>query len=184
MNRNSPHEAEVTHWAGSPSKRVAIFAPLVYCAIVAALLYYFPNAPRQIALYISQMTGRRDFWIEYTAYIAAFVFVAPSLWSYLVQVTTKYECTTERLIIRKGIIVRTEDEVELYRVVDVVQTVNVLQQLVGVGTVMVKSTDHTGDVLLASITGSSNVRNVIRTSAEECKTRRGTIRLLNEGGAL
>jgi uncharacterized membrane protein YdbT with pleckstrin-like domain len=179
-HRNSAIENERSLWAGSPSKRVAIVFPFFcVCAIVAALVYY-PDIPGILTRIISQLTGRYTPWMDYAAYILAVVFTFPGLWSFLGQITTNYECTTERLIIRKGILVRTEDEVELYRVVDVLQSANVLQMLVGVGTVFVKSTDQTGNVSIASVTQSSRVRNLIRTASEECKTRRGTVRVLNE----
>jgi uncharacterized membrane protein YdbT with pleckstrin-like domain len=141
---------------------------------------YFPEVPGIVTRIATQVSGQYTPWMDLTAYIIAGLFLLPSCWSFLSQITTNYECTSERLIIRKGILVRTEDEVELYRVIDVLQSANVLQMLVGVGTVFVKSTDQTGNVAIASVTKSGKVRNVIRTASEECKTRRGTLRVLNE----
>ncbi|TLX16795.1 PH domain-containing protein [Rhizobium sp. MHM7A] len=182
--RNSAAETERSLWTGSPSKRVAIVFPLVcVCAIVAGFIYY-PEIQEIAARIAAQLSGHYAPWMDYSAYILAAIFILPGVWSFLGQVTTNYECTSERLIIRKGILVRTEDEVELYRVVDVLQSANVLQMLVGVGTVFVKSTDQTGNVAIASVTQSARVRNVIRTASEECKTRRGTLRVLNEAAGV
>jgi membrane protein YdbS with pleckstrin-like domain len=182
--RNSAPETERSLWAGSPSKRVAIVFPLIcVCALIAGFVYY-PDVPETAARIAAQLLGRYEPWVDFSAYILAAIFVLPGVWSFLGQITTNYECTTERLIIRKGILVRTEDEVELYRVIDVLQTTNVLQMLVGVGTVFVKSTDQTGNVAIASVTKSSHVRNVIRSASEECKTRRGTLRVLNEAAGV
>lgn len=182
--RNSGHEIERTLWTGSPSKRVAIVFPLTSLAAAIAAFHYFPNTSRIVTSTISSLTGQYMPWMDFAAYILAAIFILPGIWSFLGQITTNYECTSERLIIRKGILVRTEDEVELYRVIDVLQTANVLQMLVGVGTVFVKSTDQTGNVAIASVTKSSNVRNTIRTASEECKTRRGTLRVLNEAAGV
>ncbi len=178
--RNSPTEAERTLWKGSPSKRAAIVSPLIYLCALAAGFIYFPEVPGVATRIVTQLSGQYSPWMDFTAYFVACLFMLPSIWSFLSQITTNYECTSERLIIRKGIAVRTEDEVELYRVIDVLQSANVLQMLVGVGTVFVKSTDQTGNVAIASVTHSGKVRNVIRTASEECKTRRGTLRVLNE----
>ena len=183
--RNSSQEAERALWKGSPSKRAAIVSPLIYLCAFTAGFAYFPDVPDVVTRGVTQLSGQYAPWMEFTAYIIAAIFLLPSIWSFLGQITTSYECTTERLIIRKGILVRTEDEVELYRVIDVLQSANVLQMLVGVGTVFVKSTDQTGNVSIASVTQSGKVRNVIRSASEECKTRRGTLRVLNEAaGAL
>jgi uncharacterized membrane protein YdbT with pleckstrin-like domain len=182
--RNSGHESENTLWAGSPSKRVAIVFPVACLAAAIVFFHYFPDAPRIATQTLSTISGQYAPWMDFVAYILAGIFMLPGVWSFLGQITTNYECTSERLIIRKGILVRTEDEVELYRVIDVVQTTNVLQMLVGVGTVFVKSTDQTGNVAIASVTKSSMVRNAIRTASEECKTRRGTLRVLNEGAGV
>lgn len=185
MNRRNPdHPAERSLWAGSPSKRVAGVFPLICAAAIVAGFIYYPELPSIAARIVAQLLGRYSPWMDFTAYALAGAFLFPSVWSFLGQITTNYECTTERLIIRKGILVRTEDEVELYRVVDVLQTANVLQMLVGVGTVFIKSTDQTGNVAIASVTRSSQVRNVIRSASEECKTRRGTLRVLNEGAGV
>lgn len=182
--RISAPETERSLWAGSPSKRVAIVFPLFCaCAIVVGFIYY-PDLPGIVTRVLVQLTGQYAPWMDFAAYILATVFILPGVWSFLGQITTNYECTSERLIIRKGILVRTEDEVELYRVVDVLQSANILQMLVGVGTVFVKSTDQTGNVAIASVTQSARVRNVIRTASEECKTRRGTLRVLNEAAGV
>jgi hypothetical protein len=61
---------------------------------------------------------------------------------------------------------------------DVIQSVNIAQRLFGIGTVHVASTDRTGTVVLPGIRRPSAVRNAIRTAAERCKNRRGTVRIL------
>ena len=97
---------------------------------------------------------------------------------FLYQKTCSYSLTDERLIIRYGIILRVEDEVELYRVVDVAQTVGILQRIMGVGNIYVSTTDRTGNVVMPLIKSPANVRNAIRTEAERCKNRRGSVRIL------
>ncbi len=124
----------------------------------------------------------RNVWTENAGYLTMAIFMIPGFWSYLYQTTTIYTCTSERLIIEKGLFVRTEDEIELYRVIDVFSSANLFQMLFGVGSVRVKSTDQTGNVVVPSILKPSVVRNIVRTAAENCKTQRGTLRVLNELG--
>ncbi|MBY3433031.1 PH domain-containing protein [Rhizobium laguerreae] len=94
------------------------------------------------------------------------------------QKTCSFTLTDERLIVRYGLLLRVEDEVELYRVVDVTQTIGIFQRIFGVGNVQVTSTDRTGTVTLPLIKSPSAVRNAIRTEAERCKSRRGSVRIL------
>lgn len=54
-----------------------------------------------------------------------------------------YTITTERLISKRGIIARKLDEIELFRIKDVVVTQGIIERLVGVGTVEVLSVDNT-----------------------------------------
>lgn len=94
------------------------------------------------------------------------------------QKTCSFTLTDERLIVRYGLLLRVEDEVELYRVVDVTQTIGIFQRIFGVGNIQVTSTDRTGTVILPLIRTPSDVRNAIRTEAERCKSRRGSVRIL------
>lgn len=94
------------------------------------------------------------------------------------QKTCSFTLTDERLIVRYGLLLRVEDEVELYRVVDVTQTIGIFQRFFGVGNIQVTSTDRTGTVILPLIKQPSAVRNAIRTEAERCKSRRGSVRIL------
>lgn len=121
----------------------------------------------------------------FTADMKAMAMYAPSAllllnvaYWYLYQKTCEFVLTDERLIVRYGILLRVEDEVELYRVVDVTQTISLVQRFLGVGNIQVASTDRTGSVVMPLIKGPSAVRNAIRTQAETCKNRRGAVRIL------
>ena len=54
-----------------------------------------------------------------------------------------YRLTTQRLFIQRGLIAKRYDEIELFRVKDVVVQQNLLQRLIGCGTIVVISTDDT-----------------------------------------
>jgi len=97
---------------------------------------------------------------------------------FLYQKTCEFVLTDERLIVRYGVVLRVEDEVELYRVVDVTQTIGLIQRFLGVGNIQVSSTDRTGSVVMPLVKSPSTIRNAIRTEAEKCKNRRGAVRIL------
>nr|WP_250808133.1 PH domain-containing protein [Neorhizobium tomejilense] len=97
---------------------------------------------------------------------------------FLYQKTCEFVLTDERLIVRYGVLMRVEDEVELYRVVDVTQAIGLIQRALGVGNIHVTSTDRTGNVVMPLIANPSAVRNAIRAEAERCKNRRGAVRIL------
>jgi uncharacterized membrane protein YdbT with pleckstrin-like domain len=55
----------------------------------------------------------------------------------------RYDLTPERLIVRRGIVFKSIDEVELYRVKDVRMDFSVVNQLAGIGRICVTSSDET-----------------------------------------
>lgn len=183
MNGNQRSDApEELHWSGSPSMRMALMAPVLYAAVIYGVVAFYPSIWYEIQNLAYSLSPNNESLARYAPHLLMAIIMTPGIWNFFYQTSTHYLCTTERLIIRKGILVRTEDEVELYRVIDVVASANIFQMLLGVGSVFVKSTDQTGNVLIASIPDATKVRNIIRTSAENCKTQRGTLRVLNELG--
>lgn len=163
---------ENTLWEGTPSTRVAIIKPLMAIGFFGGSYFYRPDL-WQAASYMSASLyrSRADLAI-YAPYVLAFLIIAIFAYGFLVATTTNYVCTSERLIIRKGLVIRSEDEIELYRVIDIVQSSNILQMLLAVGSVTIKNTDQTGTITMPSIAKASEVRNLIRVAAERCKARR------------
>jgi membrane protein YdbS with pleckstrin-like domain len=163
---------ETTLWSGSPSKRVAAIKPLAFAILIGASYIYRPDA----WVFASRLCANLYPPQAELASLAPFALAAAVctifLYGYAYAVTTNYTCTSERLIIQQGLLSRSEDEIELYRVVDIVQTAHIMQMLLGVGSVTIKNTDQTGTITMPSIAGASDVRNVIRTAAEQCKARR------------
>lgn len=64
-------------------------------------------------------------------------------WKWLVNLATTYEVTDDRLILRRGIFVKSIDEVELYRVKDVRLDFTLIGQMVRLGTISLTSSDET-----------------------------------------
>ena len=65
------------------------------------------------------------------------------LWKWFESLAARYDICTDRLIVREGIFIKSLDEVELYRVKDVRLDFSLINQMVGIGTITVNSSDET-----------------------------------------
>jgi membrane protein YdbS with pleckstrin-like domain len=85
-----------------------------------------------------------------------------------------YRLTTQRLFVRRGWFARHVDELELYRVKDVVVDQGVLQRVLGCGTIAVLADDDTTpEVDLAGISRPTMVKEMIRTQYRAARRREG-----------
>lgn len=62
---------------------------------------------------------------------------------WIANLATTYEITPERLIIRRGIFMKSIDEIELYRVKDIRIDFSLINQWADIGTITVISSDET-----------------------------------------
>ena len=86
-----------------------------------------------------------------------------------------YEICADRLLIHRGIFIKSIDEVELYRVKDVRLDFSLINQLAGIGTIGVTSSDETtrGAALrLDHIERAQARREELRRLVEEARQRR------------
>ena len=159
---------ESTIWAGRPSLRPLFLNP-VYLACWAIVGYFlrlwYLGLPLPTPVTLPQGWDPR--------LVAPAIVALPLLWWPLTVLTTRFELTSERLLVAKGILNRTLDEIELYRVRDVRLTKGILQRIVGLGTVHVGSNDGTGTLAMPSIAASARVREAVRQASEESKRQRG-----------
>ena len=89
-------------------------------------------------------------------------------------VSTQYRLTTERLFIRKGLIARQVEELELYRVKDLKLQQGILERIFRIGTITVLSTDDsTPVVVLSGIADTEPVKEAIRSQYRAARQREG-----------
>jgi uncharacterized membrane protein YdbT with pleckstrin-like domain len=91
------------------------------------------------------------------------------------NLAAKYELTEERLIVRRGIIMKSVDEVELYRVKDVRINFSLINQLAGLGHITITSSDETtrsGELLLRDIERALPRREQIRRLVDTARQKR------------
>jgi len=86
-----------------------------------------------------------------------------------------YELTEDRLILRKGIFVKSIDEIELYRVKDVRMDFTLVNQWAGIGTLGVDSSDETtrgGPLVIPHIERAAERREELRRLVDAARQKR------------
>lgn len=95
---------------------------------------------------------------------------------WLTALSTRYEVTDQRLIVCRGLVMKTVDEIELYRIKDVRLDFSLLGQMAGIGTITLTSTDRTtGDTqfVLPDVPQARDRREGLRGLVERARQRRG-----------
>lgn len=111
-------------------------------------------------------------WAPLLLLVAAVVIVVVK---WVQNLAAKYELTEERLIVRRGIIMKSVDEVELYRVKDVRINFSIINQLAGLGHITITSSDETtrgGELLLRDIERAQPRREQLRRLVDTARQKR------------
>lgn len=107
------------------------------------------------------------------------------VWSTLLcvyrKISVNYELTTQRLIHRHGILIRTTDRIELIEVDDVSFTQGLIERMLNVGKIRVTSSDRSHPVLfMLGIEDVAKVSNQIDDARRSERRRRAL--MINQGG--
>ena len=106
-------------------------------------------------------------------FVAALVII---LVKWIQNLAAKYELTEERLIVRRGIIMKSIDEIELYRVKDVRIDFSIINQIAGLGHITISSSDETtretGDLRLRDIERAQERREQLRRLVDTARQKR------------
>ena len=98
------------------------------------------------------------------------------LFRWLAVMSSLYELTGERLILRRGIFMKSIDEIELYRIKDVRMDFSLLNQMAGIGTICVTSSDETTrnhELKLRFVPKAKQRREMLRVLVDAARRRRG-----------
>jgi len=113
----------------------------------------------------------KNFW----AFVSC-VLIIPIPWAiyrWLIVKTTTYRLTTERLITERGILNKTTDTLELYRVRDMQVTAPFIQRLFGLQTIHLLTADtSTPEVIIDCIPTTLGLPDKFRAQVEECRQRK------------
>lgn len=159
-----PKRPEEALWRGGPSQWVNVKGYAAALLAGAAMVAGAALAPRALSI------DALPWWV----YPAA---ASPALLAALVLFVrvrvVRYELTTQRIRERRGILTRTLEEIELFRVDDSQVRQTLLQRLVGVGTVTLHTSDVTSPrFVLRSVRRHESLRNTIRTEVERRRRER------------
>jgi uncharacterized membrane protein YdbT with pleckstrin-like domain len=86
-----------------------------------------------------------------------------------------YEVTDDRLIIRRGIFMKSIDEIELYRVKDIRIDFSLINQWAGIGTITITSSDETtrrAPLVLPHIENAQHRREELRRLVDAARQKR------------
>jgi uncharacterized membrane protein YdbT with pleckstrin-like domain len=92
---------------------------------------------------------------------------------YLRWLTTRYVLTTDRLVIRTGILARHGRDVPLNRINDVSFSETLLERMLRSGTLMVESAGERGQISLDNVPRVERVQRELYRMVEEHQTRMG-----------
>lgn len=106
-----------------------------------------------------------------------------AIWRWLVVKNTVFTLTTERLRMRRGVLNRTTDDLELYRVRDTRFEQTFWERMFGVGEVILYTTDaSTPEVHIPWLKDAELLREAVRKFAEARRDAKG-VRALESGNA-
>ncbi len=87
---------------------------------------------------------------------------------------TRFTLTNKKMYIEKGILRYTLNEIQLIRVQDVYLRQSIIERLLGLGSVVLKSSDRTAEVtIIGSISKPHERKHSISETAEKYKIKRG-----------
>lgn len=128
-----------------------------------------------IALAMGLAVRAQDFsWPRWAALLPLALGVLVLLRLWIRVKSCSYRLTTQRLFIRRGWLAKHVNELELYRVKDVMVDQGGLQRLLGYGTITVLAADDTTpEVDLVGISRPTEVKEMIRTHYRAARQREG-----------
>jgi uncharacterized membrane protein YdbT with pleckstrin-like domain len=107
--------------------------------------------------------------------IATGLALAIVVWKWFENLAASYSVAEDRLIVRRGIFMKSIDEVELYRVKDVRLDFSLVNQWAGIGTLCIGSSDETtrgGPLIIRHVEDAQGRREALRDLVEAARQKR------------
>jgi uncharacterized membrane protein YdbT with pleckstrin-like domain len=123
--------------------------------------------------------GTPSQWTNFWAFFFGILFfwlIVPLgilIYKWLQTKTTVYEVTSQRIKFESGILNKTVEEIELYRVKDTSLEQPFLLRMVGLGNILIRTMDEsTPDVMLRAVPGAAALRENLRLAIETVRERK------------
>jgi uncharacterized membrane protein YdbT with pleckstrin-like domain len=96
-------------------------------------------------------------------------------WKWLENMAARFDVCPDRLIVRRGIFIKSLDEIELYRVKDIRLDFSLINQMAGLGTITVTSSDETTrrePLALRNVERAAARREALRDLVDKARQKR------------
>jgi uncharacterized membrane protein YdbT with pleckstrin-like domain len=128
-----------------------------------------------------EKAGLKDFYVNPVLWLLTICTLGIYLLiTYLIRINSRYTLTNERLIKESGILSKSRDEIELFRVKDTAVKSTLLQRFVGYGNISVVSSDATGNFILENLPDAMAKREQIRMMSNKAREIKGVRTIINE----
>ena len=97
------------------------------------------------------------------------------LWKWVENMAARYDLGQDRLVVRRGIFLKSLDEIELYRVKDIRLDFSMINQGAGIGTITATSSDETTrsePLVLRHVEHAQQRREQMRNLVEAARQKR------------
>ncbi|TYB74477.1 PH domain-containing protein [Bizionia gelidisalsuginis] len=123
--------------------------------------------------------GSPSQWTNFGTYVICLLFswlIIPifiAIWRFLVVKTWEIEITEQRLIVEKGVLSKSTEELELYRVKDIRLDQPFFLRLVGLSNITLVTSDRSHSVVrIPAISEGKNLREKLRIAVEERRDKK------------
>lgn len=113
-------------------------------------------------------------WAQWPLLLTALALLA-ILWTWVENLAARFDVCPDRLIVRRGIFLKSLDEIELYRVKDIRLDFSLVNQVAGIGTITVTSSDETTrsePLALRNVERAQQRREELRRLVEAARQKR------------
>lgn len=121
-------------------------------------------------------SGSPSQWLN-AGWFAACLLLIPipiAIWKFIELRNFAFSLSTQRIKVESGVLSKQYDQVELYRVKDTILTRNLIQRMLGLGSLrMITSDPSQPELTFPSIRDSENVRELVRQNVERMRRLRG-----------
>ncbi len=133
--------------------------------------------------FLAQGTLQGKAWLGPALLAAGFAII---IVKWIGNLATTYEVTADRLILHRGILVKSIDEIELYRVKDVRIDFTIINQTANIGTITITSSDETtreAPLVIRDVDRARARREKLRELVDAARRNRGVreIDMVQEG---
>lgn len=130
-----------------------------------------PAGPEEVV-----WSGTPSQWLNFWWYLSCVILIPIpiAIWKFIELRSTAFTLTSQRIKLESGVLSKTYDQVELYRVKDTILTRTLLQRMLGLGSIKMLTSDPSQpELVFPSIQDSENIREMIRQNVERMRRLRG-----------